>query len=267
MASSQDHSLPLVTPIHLKQDDMPWPKDRVFYLLASNGLFRCRNHEFFTSCTQARKFPAELAEQGIFLKLRYPKVPRRIFELVIGFFTRIYDLHGAEAIALLAWDRRKSRYRVVVPGQEATVSRGWSGTVNPVSVHYQPLVPTPELVPLCSVHSHAGHYAYASATDRWDEAHQAGLHIVVGRVDREPPDIHVEAVVDGTRFPLRPELVLAGYRQRRCAVPQAWIDRVAVRCLTSTSTWSYPAEKDSHGNGHQNDSDDTQDDRSCRDPQ
>jgi proteasome lid subunit RPN8/RPN11 len=266
MASPQDHSLPLVTPIHLKHDDMPWPSDRVFYIVASNGLFRCRNHEFFTSCTQARDFPPELAEQGAFIKLRYPKIPRRIFELVIGFFARIYDLHGAEAIALLAWDRRKDRYRIIVPRQEATVRRGWSGTVNPVSVHYEPPIPAAELVPLGSVHSHANYFAYASATDRWDETYRAGLHIVVGRLDRERPDVHVEAVVDGTRFPIRPESVLEGYRQRRRAVPQAWIDRVAMRCLTSTTTWSYSTEKDSRDRREQSESDKTQDDCANRDP-
>jgi hypothetical protein len=71
--------------------------------------------------------------------------------------------------------------------------------------------------------------AYASTTDKADETHAAGLHVVVGRISEEPPDIHVEAVVDGTRFELDASRVIEGYCCRRTDVPVKWIDRVNVK--------------------------------------
>jgi len=46
------------TPIYLKLDDAAdWPPDRAFYLLSREGLFLCRNHEFFSSCVRADRWP------------------------------------------------------------------------------------------------------------------------------------------------------------------------------------------------------------------
>ncbi len=80
-----------------------------------------------------------------------------------------------------------------------------------------------------------GYSAYASGTDKDDELHSAGLHIVVGRIKQEPPDLHVEAVVDGKRFRLDPRQVIEGYEQRRLPVAKAWIEKVRVEKQTYVS--------------------------------
>jgi hypothetical protein len=221
----------LVTPIYANtEDETGWPADeRVFYVLASNGLFLCRNHEHFRSCVPVNDFPSELLEQKTFLKLRYPKLPRRLLELIVGFFARIGELHGSEAGVLLAWDRNAERMRIVVPPQRATVSTTWRGSVYPIGLHYE----SPTNLPahwtiIGDVHSHVDEPAYASGTDKYDEKHRAGLHIVVGRLYREPPEFHIEAVVDGTRFEVPRNLVLEGYEKRRLGVPGEWLDRVVV---------------------------------------
>jgi hypothetical protein len=77
--------------------------------------------------------------------------------------------------------------------------------------------------------------AYASSTDVKDEVHTAGLHVVVGRIWDEPPDIHIEAVVDGNRFALDASQVIEGYRRLRMNVPGEWIERVQVK----ESGWGY----------------------------
>ncbi len=51
------------------------------YVLASNGLFLCRIHEFMTTCVPAPDWPSGLADQRTFMKYRYPKIPRRLLEL------------------------------------------------------------------------------------------------------------------------------------------------------------------------------------------
>ncbi|MFI5379396.1 MAG: hypothetical protein ACHRHE_08865 [Tepidisphaerales bacterium] len=230
----------LLTPIYHNHGETGFPQDPAFYMLGSNGLFYCRNTEFFSSCVPARGWPLELSAQRTFMKLRYPKMDRRQFELVIGFFSRVFDQHRSEAAIIPVWDRRQQRIRLVVPPQEATVTRGYSGKCYPNDVHYEiPGLP-PHQFPLGDIHSHGDGAAYASWMDKSDETFRAGLHIVVGRIDRDPPDVHIEAVVDGHRFAVAPESVIEGYQRRRLGVPKEWMDQVTVKVETYSSYSTQP---------------------------
>jgi hypothetical protein len=224
----------LVTKTH---PELTWPEgERIFYLLAQEGLFICRDTEFFRSCVPARRGPSGLSSQQAFLAPRFPRIPRALFESAVGFFDRIAELHGSEAAAIWVWDRREREVRMVVPDQTATIYRAWDGYRSPIGVLYHPPTDLPaHWIPFGDVHSHVDGAAYASGTDKHDEEHGAGLHIVVGRISRDPPEIHVEAVADGQRFALRPGDVIEDYQQRNCDVPREWIDRVGVE--ESRSYW------------------------------
>lgn len=221
----------LLTPIYVKDSpDMPWPAhEDVFYLLSGNDLFLCRNHAFFTSSVPAPCWPSELAGHEKFLRVRYPKIPRRIFEQIIGFFDIIARRHSAEAAVLLAWDPKDRCIRVIVPEQTATVGTDWSGRNYPMDVRYE-IPPLPDGCQwIGDAHSHVDDSAYASYTDKKDETHSAGLHIVVGRIREEPPELHIEAVVDGARFRVSDlAMVVEGYHQRTHKVPLDWIRQVRV---------------------------------------
>ncbi len=234
-------SLPkILTPIYHGISESDFPQNPAFYVLASNGMFLCRNTEFFSSCVPARGWPRELPQQRTFLKLRYPKIDRRLFELVVGFFWRIYDIHHSEAAIVPIWDRQERRIKLLVPPQQASVTRGYSGRLYANDVRYEIPPLQPHQFPLGDIHSHADGPAYASWTDKSDETHRAGLHIVVGRIDRDPPEVHVEAVVDGHRFAVDPESVIEGYQHRRCAVPRKWLDQVKVKTDGCTSFAAQP---------------------------
>jgi hypothetical protein len=221
---------PLTTPIYVKTHvEGAWPPDRVFYMLASNGLFLCRSNEFFQSCVPARDYPRELREQGSFFRSRYPPVPQSILEHVVGFFAAVGVL-GAEAIVLLAWDRLYRRMRLVVPRQIATVGRAHGGVLYPIGVSYEiPADLHPNLTIIGDIHSHVDASAWASFIDCDDESFRAGLHVIIGRIGREPPEVLVEAVVDGRRFELPWTQVFAGYRRRRKRIPRSWRRKVEVR--------------------------------------
>ena len=235
----------LHTPIYYKtDDDMPWPADPVFFLMAANGLFLCRNHEFFKSAAKAPNFPSELKDQTASLKLNYPKVPRRIFELAVGFFARIYALHQSEAGLLLYWNPTKKRMRLVCPKQLATVSKSYYGGVHPIGLHFDYPDPGDDII-LGDMHSHADEPAYASWVDKNDEASSAGgIHLVVGRccdvLNGKLPDVHVEIVVDGQRFKAAPSQLIEGYNKPRMNVPQEWIDSLTVdsHAWKKSSSWS-----------------------------
>jgi hypothetical protein len=225
-----------VTPVLVKRtDELVAPLDeRVYYVLAQNGLFIGRNHEFFRSCVPAPTLPAELVAQQAYLVPAFPRLPRRLFERIVGFFDRIRALQNSEASVLLAYDREARCVRVVVPEQTATqsLSRAWGGRAHPIGLEYTPPLDLPRTWTLFGdVHSHVDMAAYASVTDVDDEVHSAGLHVVVGRLYQEPPEISIEAVADGARFRLEQADVIGGYRRRNPDVPAEWIERVKVKTV------------------------------------
>ena len=210
---------------------MPWPDDDVFFLETGDGLFLCRNHEFFTSSVPAPNPPCELAAHRAFMKVKYPRIPQSLMELAVGFFYRVYKQHGSEAGLLLAWNRKRERMRLVCPQQEATVSRGWTG-VYPIGLFYE----IPDLgddLLIGDLHSHADESAYASHTDKTDEQDRgSAIHVVVGKlsaIDADGQiDLHVDGVVDGTRFNVPPGMVIEGCGRPRQDVPRHWIKRVKI---------------------------------------
>lgn len=240
----------LLTPIYLRtSEEMLWPEDTVFYMLTGSGLFLCRNNEHFRSCVPARGWPGELPGQEKFLDLHYPRLPRRLLERAVGFFEAVGRKHDAEAALLLAWDSEREVYRLVIPRQRCTVYLNWQGDTSPQGVHYD----LPECVPetwiiVGDIHSHVDFSAYSSATDQHDEHYRTGLHIVVGRIYDEPPQFHVEATVDGRRFPVQPEEIFEGYDSRRSDFPEQWFDWLKIE-LSSAFTYSVSSSKWSSGTG------------------
>jgi proteasome lid subunit RPN8/RPN11 len=222
---------PLLTPILVKSEhELVWPeRERLFYLLARDGLYLCRQNEFFRSCVKASSGPSELELQKPFFEPRFPKIPAALIEQAVGFFTAIADRHGSEAAALLVWDRSQNQVHLVVPAQIATMGGFGSDYRYPIGVHYDSPGELPQdWVVFGDIHSHVDYAAYASHTDVNDELHSAGLHIVVGRIRAEPPDFHVEAVVDGERFVLEPADIVSGYATRCMTFPEHWLERVEI---------------------------------------
>lgn len=239
MSRTPRHSHPpssLGTPVRLKTDgDSCWPEDdELFYLVAREGLFICRNNELFRSCVRAERGPSELASQKELLRPHFPRIPADVIESAVGFFSRVAERQSSEAAAFLVWDRSQLRVRLLVPEQTATIGRGWQGDPYPIGVHYTPPADLPaDWVVFGDIHSHVNMSATVSSTDVADEVHSAGLHIVVGRLQYEPPDIHIEAVVDGARFRLDRNDVIEDYRNRSLGVPQEWVDRVEIEEVPS----------------------------------
>lgn len=216
-------------PVYLKTSaDMKRPDDPEFYLLTRDGAFLCRNHPFFTTDVPTRRPIKALAEHAPAAVLRYPKVKTSTLEAIVGFFSRVHEMYRSESVVLLVWDLREKRYRLVVPPQEASVWQSYGGRRSPQDVKYRvPALPPGQLL-VGDIHCHCHMAAYSSYQDEKDERHRDGVHAVVGRVEDEPPEFHVELAVDGHRFALEPGQLFEGYRERRKFVPKQWLDQVKV---------------------------------------
>jgi hypothetical protein len=235
-------------PIYLKTDpQMPRPEDPEFYWITADGTFLGRNHKFFVSDVPTRKAPRALQPHHSFCRVRFPKLRVAMLEYIVGFFDRVYELHGAESIVLLFWNQRRSRYKLWVPQQKATVWESYAGVRTALDVTYELPVPLPsDHLLLADIHCHCDFGADASYTDRRDEMYRDGVHAIVGRIDREPPEFRVEISIDGSRFVMRFDQLFRGYHRRRRSIPQKWLDAVQVEVKRpqamprhDSSNWSY----------------------------
>ena len=218
-------------PLYLKTDDeLPRFTDSEFDLLACNGLFFCRNHAFFESDVLCSKGPGWLLAHDEQCQLKFPKIKKTMLERIVGFFSRICEIHGSEAVVLLSWNQRDHQYRILAPDQEATVWESRGGHRSALDVRYTvPLVLPPDHLLVGDIHCHGTGAAYSSFTDRDDERYRTGFHVVVGRIQEEPPRFHLEFTVDGKRFPAHFEDLFEGYRRRRRGVPRKWLEKVQVK--------------------------------------
>ncbi len=217
-------------PIYLKtQAKTSRPPDPEYYLLARDGLYFCRNHPFFRSDVPAKRPPRSLAEHEPQCVLNFPKLSKPALEYIVGFFDRVYRLHRSESVVLLLWNLDEQHYKLVVPEQEATVSESY-GTRSPLDVRYKVPAPLPARHLLVGdIHCHGDIGAYASMTDRLDERYRDGFHAIVGKIDREPPEFHLEMSIDGHRFPVMFDEIFEAYRQRRDYVRPDWLSKVAIK--------------------------------------
>jgi hypothetical protein len=214
--------------LYLKtSEDMAWPKDAEFYLVAREGTYLCRNHPFYVSSVPAvLRPPRGLASHSPACRLRFPRLGRAALEYAVGFFDEVYRRHAAEAVVLLLWDRRRRRYRFHVPEQVAVVATSGDGPT-PLSVLYTAPVLPPGHLLVGDLHSHGNVEAFSSHTDKRDELYRDGLHTIVGRIDREPPEFRVFFNTDGCWFPVPFGDAFCGYGRRR-RPPRAWLGRVRV---------------------------------------
>lgn len=213
----------LLTPIYAKQTaDEPLPEDRAFHLLSSTGLMFCRNEKFFRSAVPAQRPPCELAPQKEFLEWLCPPIPQELIERAVGFFDWAMK-QGGESVLLVGWRETTDEIELVCPQQTAYSYRNKRGSVYPETVKYELPFPVPDgLLFVGDVHSHCDMAAYTSAMDREDDAQFNGLHFVVGRLNDEPPEFHLQASIDGVRFNIPRRLAFDGYQVRNHDFPAEW---------------------------------------------
>ena len=207
------------TPVYLKTDKgMPWPKDKLFYILSSDGLFLCRNHEWFRSCAPAKHGPCELEAQEAFAHINYPQVPKLLVEKALSFFRLIFEDKHWESALIIVWNRNTNKMELVCPDQKASSA----------SVKYEiPKLPQ-HLALIGDIHSHCDFSPEPSLTDKDDEYARPGLHIIAGYIHRKKPEFKCVAVVDGCRFIIgnhaevldEPEVI------DKKSVPKEWVDKV-----------------------------------------
>lgn len=170
------------------------PDDVEFaYAIASNGVYIIKNGTV-TSCTKVPDGTIPLLEPiETYADLDVSMIPVEMTAMILNFFRAIYNKMHTEVNVLLYFNPNTFTWRVHCPEQ----------TVTAATVRYDndnDRVFGPEWHKLGTIHSHCEMGGFHSGTDHGDEGSLDGLHVVIGRVTSDYPDMSLVVAVNGTRF-------------------------------------------------------------------
>lgn len=185
--------------VYVKEERTRPPKDKIYYILAKNGLFIHKEVGFIKATVPVDGVPW-LSPQEQEASLLLPNLPVELIAETLNFFKEVYDKYHSEAVVLSHYSEAKDAYLNDAPEQEV------SGAAVPKYVA-KSRFKSYQLVG--SIHSHSNFGAFHSGIDDKDEEHFDGFHITIGDVDEEPT-ISVSIMVNGTRFSLEPEEMIDG---------------------------------------------------------
>jgi PRTRC genetic system protein A len=204
--------------------ELPDPKTP-YYILAEDGIYYHRTLLIGEALTPLKQMPGHLKptgmKQGAFIFTAEP-IPAAICAQAVSFFRRIYDRHKTEAEVYITQNHQTRQYRLFIPNQTCTgasvhsqfdaahISRNWQ------------LVGT--------MHSHCMMSAFHSGTDTNDASTLDGIHITVGKVMDDVPDIAAMVSVDGHHYTYKPEQ-LADFSDLAAGTAPEWWDRYVTKVL------------------------------------
>jgi hypothetical protein len=230
----------MVLKIHLKRPHAPLPEldaGQMRLVVAQEGVYLERRNEMFSSTTTYQGPLLGLESHRRRCVLHCGKIPAPMIRDMLGFFWTAQEVHGGEAALVLLYHPQKRRFRWYCPKQtvEIFLSCGRWRAVD--SIRFENPLQLPDgFVRFGDAHSHPhiskGSPSYA---DVEDEVHNDGLHIIVSDLV-DGPSYHIDFVVDGQRFRVAPEIILADTLSPPYPPPpKSWLRRVR---LVKQSGWS-----------------------------
>lgn len=190
---------------YFKNESFKEPEDTIYYLIASNGVFKVKKTTFFVSSSaimisvEGRELPG-LQKHFASVRINLPKkVSDEILKSSLSFFRAVYQKYErSEAIVILYWSPAKREYLIRAPKQEVIA----------MSLPYYEVGENPwGLVRVGTIHSHCDAPAFHSKVDEADEAQDDGIHITIGNINSNP-SYSCAIVSDGQRLSVGIEKVV-----------------------------------------------------------
>lgn len=233
-------------PIVLKDAPHLEPPGRLYYEIASNGVFQVKDTPIYHAVTRATRDVPGLYPSQERLLMKFPRLPAALVEDAVSFFDAVFEQFDGEAIVLLFYRAETREYRAEAPPQRIPGYRDAAGRLRAYLRLDYGSVPRPEgFVPFGTIHSHAELSAYASGVDCDDERFRGdGLHVVYGHFGRPPLSRSAAFVANGRRFQVEPEQVLPDCDAPAGPARSDWMARVQFE----ETTWGYASHawNDSH---------------------
>lgn len=169
------------------------PKDDIVYIVGKDGIFLKKKVGLMESVAKVDRISI-LEDVSTSATLHVSKIPAVTFAKIVEFFKEVYEKYDSECIVMVHYNKKKKRYRIEVPEQE----------VSPASLDYKSEDAYKDYDVVGTIHSHCNMSAFHSGTDIHDEIDRDGIHITVGKIMNEYPQISAEIVANGSRFKVEP---------------------------------------------------------------
>jgi len=254
----------------MKDADIP---KECCYLIGANGIFKKVVNEFYSVIVKNGNLP-DLQELKEDVELHVTRLPQRIVDHVHAFFRAVNEKHKGEAVVLLLYHPVEKKWIVKIPPQD---TRGMSvhydldkgdaliwiptnGKEEMTLIHNQREAP-PEGIKdyrlFGSIHSHCDAGAFHSGTDDKDEFCFDGLHITLGHVGKNPPDMSCRWMLAGQWWKAEPSGCIA-FDHNAPKVDDRWMERVSeVKYAPAVQTWvqqpsgtGFDSPMQRHGHGY-----------------
>ena len=210
--------------------------EKLYYEVASNGIFQVKDTELYRAVTQLTRDVPGLYPSREQLEMRFPPLPAEPLEEVLAFFAEVNRCFDGEAIVMIFFDPGARSYCFDAPPQRIPGYRDFRGNLRAYLRLDYGSAPRPDGHLLFgTIHSHADLSAYSSGVDCDDERFGDGLHIVYGHFGSSALSRSAGFVAGGRRFRVEPAQVLPS-----CSVPERaarldWMDRVT---FEETKSWA-----------------------------
>jgi len=234
-------------PVLLKTEPDVAVDERLYYEVASNGIFQVKDTELYRAVTQVTRDVPGLYPSRERLEMRFPPLPAEPLQEVLVFFAEVNRRYEGEAIVMIFFDPGTRSYCFDAPPQRITGYRDSRGKLRAYLRLDYGSAPRPEGHLLFgTIHSHADLSAYSSGIDCDDERFGDGLHVVYGHFGTSSLSRSAGFVAGGRRFHVEPAHVLPS-----CSLPERparadWLARVTFEetkgWAQATSSWDGGAE-------------------------
>ena len=182
--------VPLIEEDWLDLPDVPNP----YYVYADEGMFLHRRNVLGRGLVKHSKRPAKLQKVGNWRgSFMYDAEPltANIYAQAVAFFRRNWETHKTESEVIITQHRETKAFKLYVPTQR--VSHGGVYSI------YDPKTIDRAYLVVGTIHSHPGS-AFHSSTDESDARDMDGMHLTVGYLDRDEPEVAAMVALNGTFF-------------------------------------------------------------------
>jgi hypothetical protein len=177
-----------------------------YYVLAKDGLFLHKKTQIGSVLVKEPTMPPHINlgtighKNGLFTWIG-PKIPAHIISQALDLFRRTYEKHHTEAEVLLTMHNETGVIRIFVPYQRVS-----GGGVKSV---FEPTHIDPNYTIVGTIHSHCMMNAFHSGTDSSDASDMDGVHLTMGKVMDNPPEIVAMVAMNGTEFHYKDPAIIA----------------------------------------------------------
>jgi proteasome lid subunit RPN8/RPN11 len=214
-------------------------KPKLCIAIGSNGAFFLNENVGHCVCRPVSNELVGFDKIEEEVSFHYPIISFEIYQKSLCFLREIYREHQSEANILLVLERgvsfEEQEYEIVIPKQKvggASVDYDEGmGEVNEYLGEDKFLAG--------SIHSHPGFTAYQSGIDHQDEINFDGIHITLGQIADNTPEVHQRVCIGGVVYEPKGDLINTVPPIPEVEIPEEWKGKVEKQSYGKVQTYHY----------------------------